>query len=236
MRQVENFVRELTKMAAKVGMRVNDRRPPIAYCQGRDRNREQEIQRCLENLVRQKGGQLEFVLFMLRGQADVYAAIKRLSDSRLGFVSQCMLMKHTGRVNPQYLGNILLKINSKLGGKNAHLQQDLPKMDVPTMIVGADVTHPLGGDDTKPSIVAIVASLDRHLSSYTALCNTQPPKCEDIIHMKDMMKELLRRFQVYIHLLIFRLLLVVFQLGSYFSVMVFLRASFLLFWTRKSEV
>jgi eukaryotic translation initiation factor 2C len=108
-----------------------------------------------------------------------------------------MLQKHVFKINPQYLGNILMKINSKLGGQNVNLHADLPMMTVPTILIGADVTHPtgFGARESKPSIVAVVASMDRQLAKYAAILKTQPGRVEEILDMRSIIKDLLRRFR-----------------------------------------
>ena len=63
------------------------------------------------------------------------------------------------RLSPQ-----ALKINSKLGGVNVMLDlrdTKVLKENVPTMILGADVTHPPPGAGHGVSIAAIVGSIDR---------------------------------------------------------------------------
>lgn len=65
--------------------------------------------------------------------------------------------------------NILLKINSKLGGTNQALHRDnRPNiLGQPVMIMGADVTHPASDHkDKKPSIAAVVGSVDARASQY----------------------------------------------------------------------
>lgn len=90
---------------------------------------------------------LNFVLVILStGAKDVYASIRRICDVELGITATCVqsqkIRKERGQ--QQYLANVCLKINAKLGGVNysldstsaAWLKQEL------TMLVGMDVTHP----------------------------------------------------------------------------------------------
>ena len=77
----------------------------------------------------------------------------------MGIPSQCIRGKNIFRPNPQYLGNVLLKVNTKIGGRNTELSTDLPLLREKTIIFGADVTHPGPGASyggrTPPSIVAV---------------------------------------------------------------------------------
>lgn len=63
-------------------------------------------------------------------------------------------------MNRQYLANVSLKINVKAGGSNTALADALSRRipvvsAVPTIIFGADVTHPQPGEDSSPSIAAV---------------------------------------------------------------------------------
>ena len=79
--------------------------------------------------------------------------MKRAGDSYLGIVSQCFCADKAGIGQPyrgrreQYLSNLAMKVNAKLNGKNVQLPDtpDLPAWTAkPYMVLGADVTHPLG--------------------------------------------------------------------------------------------
>lgn len=69
----------------------------------------------------------------------------------------------------QYLANLTLKINQKIGGKNCKLVGSLVGMfpvlggnrGSPFIVFGADVTHPTSRDQSEPSVGAVVASMDR---------------------------------------------------------------------------
>ena len=75
-------------------------------------------------------------------------------------MSQCCLTKHVFKMSKQYLANVALKINVKVGGRNTVLVDALSRRiplvsDRPTIIFGADVTHPHPGEDSSPSIAAV---------------------------------------------------------------------------------
>jgi eukaryotic translation initiation factor 2C len=82
--------------------------------------------------------------------------------------------KHTARPNAQYLSNVALKVNQKLGGVNWELSGMVPFVseDV-TIVFGADVTHPAPGGGDRPSICAVVASMDQQATKYAVEVSLQ---------------------------------------------------------------
>lgn len=101
-------------------------------------------------------------------------------DCGHGIVSQVLIaskasgLGHQGRSIgrnqlQQYIMNVSLKVNHKLGGQNmrihgfGELAPEAPAIwsKNPTMLIGIDVTHPQSNDMQEPSIVGIVASMDR---------------------------------------------------------------------------
>ena len=89
--------------------------------------------------------------------------LKRICETDLGLVSQCCLTKHVFKMSKQYLANVALKINVKVGGRNTVLVDAISRRiplvsDRPTIIFGADVTHPHPGEDSSPSIAAVCKS------------------------------------------------------------------------------
>jgi hypothetical protein len=68
-------------------------------------------------------------------------------------------MNRKGRA--QYIANLLLKINAKLGGRNAVLSEPIPirrEKEDNILIMGADVTHPTfrgKSENGPPSIAAV---------------------------------------------------------------------------------
>uniref|UniRef100_A0A671KKW9 Protein argonaute-3-like n=1 Tax=Sinocyclocheilus anshuiensis TaxID=1608454 RepID=A0A671KKW9_9TELE len=64
----------------------------------------------------------------------------------------------------------------------------------PVIFLGADVTHPPAGDGKKPSIAAVVGSMDAHPSRYCATVRVQRPRQEVIQDLASMVRELLIQF------------------------------------------
>ncbi|CAH8383280.1 unnamed protein product [Eruca vesicaria subsp. sativa] len=96
------------------------------------------------------------------------------------------LVYATPKINDQYITNVLLKINAKLGGLNSMLAMERSRAmmplvtQVPTFIIGMDVSHGSPGSDV-PSIAAVVGSREWPLiSKYRACVRTQSRKVEMI--------------------------------------------------------
>ena len=88
---------------------------------------------------------------------QLYNHVKQAAELHVGILTQCITAKSMTASGGRYqsvLGNILLKINSKLTHVN-HVVLPPPNVDAkftifnyPTMIIGADVTHPPPGTTT----------------------------------------------------------------------------------------
>ncbi|KAI3967237.1 hypothetical protein MKW92_049788 [Papaver armeniacum] len=79
--------------------------------------------------------------------------------SEEGIATQCLT---PAKINDLYLTNVLLKINTKLGGKNSLLAvEQVPRIplisETPTIILGMDVSHGAPGRSDVPSITAAAA-------------------------------------------------------------------------------
>lgn len=149
------------------------------------------------NYLKQQFKALQLVIVVLPGKTPVYAEIKRVGDTLHGLATQCVQSKNVIKTSPQTLSNLCLKINVKLGGVNNILVPGIRPLSVfqePVIFVGADVTHPPAGDRTKPSIAAVVGSMDAHPSRYTATVRTQTHRQEIIVELSSMIKELLIQF------------------------------------------
>ncbi|KIJ43810.1 hypothetical protein M422DRAFT_47658 [Sphaerobolus stellatus SS14] len=131
----------------------------------------------------------------------VYSTIRRICDVELGIPATCAINSKISKGQPQYMANLGLKINPKLGGTNHVLDPQSGawlKKEV-TMLVGMDVTHPgPGSAKGTPSIAGVVASYDAEHTLYPASLRLQTSKQEDNQMIEDlalMMQERLLLFQ-----------------------------------------
>ncbi|KAK9290108.1 hypothetical protein L1049_008272 [Liquidambar formosana] len=178
------FCRELTGMCRKKGLDFSP--TPIFPTWSAHPN---QIEKTLSDVHRQctaDGRQLQLLIIILPDFSGTYGRIKRVCETELGIVSQCCQPKQARKCSPQYLENVVLKINVKTGGRNTVLEDALSKnipllTDRPTIIFGADVTHPQPGEDSSPSIAAVVASMDwPAVTTYRGLVSAQRHRQEII--------------------------------------------------------
>lgn len=113
-----------------------------------------------------------------------------------GLATQCVQSKNVNKTSPQTLSNLCLKINVKLGGINSIIVPSVRPtvFREPVIFLGADVTHPPAGDKSKPSIAAVVASMDAHPSRYSATVRVQSHRQEIIQDLYPMVRDLLLQF------------------------------------------
>ncbi|KAG9456830.1 hypothetical protein H6P81_001338 [Aristolochia fimbriata] len=188
---VSNFCLELVNMCVNIGMTFERREPFLPIISSRP-NR---VDLALKEVEKQctsrgiKSEKLPLMIVILPEMTGSYGTIKRVCETELGIVSQCCQPKHVFQCKKQYLENVALKINAKAGGRNTVLVDALARRipfvtDVPTIIFGADVTHPPPGEDSNPSIAAVVASMDwPEITKYRCLLSLQPHRREIIQDM-----------------------------------------------------
>ncbi|CAN6235946.1 unnamed protein product [Urochloa humidicola] len=147
------------------------------------------------NILRPQGRELDLLIVILPdNNGSLYGDLKRICETDLGLVSQCCLTKHVFKMSKQYLANVALKINVKVGGRNTVLVDALTRRiplvsDRPTIIFGADVTHPHPGEDSSPSIAAVVASQDwPEVTKYAGLVSAQA-------HRQELIQDLFKVWQ-----------------------------------------
>lgn len=132
-----------------------------------------------------KDNQIQLIVVMLsdKDTSGLYARVKTLGDCVYGIHTSCVVARQFGKGNPGYFANVGLKVNLKAGGVNHKLRDEFGILkDGKTMIVGYDVTHPTNMNITKgnepPSLVGLVASIDRDLGQWPACAWEQSSKQE----------------------------------------------------------
>ncbi|KAL8259865.1 hypothetical protein R6Q59_027818 [Mikania micrantha] len=187
---VQHFFNELVRMCANKG--IDFKTPPtIPMYTAQPNNIENALvdihNRCKAQLARDPpGSHLQLLIVILPDVKGSYGRIKRVCETELGIVTQCCRSQNVMKLSKQYFENVALKINVKVGGRNsvlsASLNGRLPYVtDRPTIIFGADVTHPSKGEDSTPSIASVVASMDwPQITKYKALVSAQSHRQEII--------------------------------------------------------
>ncbi|KAF8395625.1 hypothetical protein HHK36_019576 [Tetracentron sinense] len=183
---IRNLTRDLIKCGEMKGIVID---PPFDVFEENPQSRRApppvRVEQMFEQIKSKLPGAPQFILCLLseRKNSEVYGPWKRKNLAEFGIVTQCIAPT---RVNDQYLTNVLLKINAKLGGMNSFLAVEqspsIPLVSkVPTIILGMDVSHGSPGQSDVPSIAAVVSSRQWPLiSRYRASVRTQSPKVEMI--------------------------------------------------------
>ncbi|KAJ7577907.1 argonaute-like protein [Mycena floridula] len=206
------IVNAFTQKLKNCGMTVPDGLPRLLVTDvlpsvHRDPGRVQAlniIRNTLKGDLQVKGVKPGFVLVLLSQRDNyIYPGIKRIGDVELGLQTvHMLLMPNSSALNDakldQYLSNVALKVNTKLGGINHQLDENAMKWltKKKTMMVGIDVTHPgPGSRDGTPSIAAVVASVDDSFVQYPASLRVQKSKKEMLDELADMMVERLKHYE-----------------------------------------
>ncbi|CAI0465727.1 unnamed protein product [Linum tenue] len=189
------FCNELAQMCQVSGMEFNPD-PVIPIYNARPEQVEKALKHVFNaSMNKTKGKELELLLAILPdNNGTLYGDLKRICETDLGLISQCCLTKHVFKISKQYLANVSLKINVKMGGRNTVLLDAIScriplVSDIPTIIFGADVTHPENGEDSSPSIAAVVASQDwPEVTKYAGLVCAQA-------HRQELIQDLYKTWQ-----------------------------------------
>ncbi|KAK9062846.1 hypothetical protein SSX86_020036 [Deinandra increscens subsp. villosa] len=192
-----NFCSELAQMCKTSGMDFSNE-PVLPPLSGRPDQVERVLKARFHDAmtnIKSNKKELDLLIVILPdNNGSLYGDLKRICETDLGIVSQCCLTKHVFRMSKQYLANVALKINVKVGGRNTVLVDALSRRipnvsDVPTIIFGADVTHPHPGEDSSPSIAAVVASQDwPEITKYAGLVCAQA-------HRQELIQDLFKEWQ-----------------------------------------
>lgn len=156
------------------------------------------LQQVIKNTEMEKKGKPVLILCVMARKHDGYKLLKWISETEIGIVTQCCLSGPANKANDQYLANLAMKMNAKLGGSNMELFNRLPRFEQEknVMFVGADVNHPSQSDPTVPSIAAVVATMNwPGANRYAARVQAQTHLVERILNFADMCFELVRSYE-----------------------------------------
>ncbi|CAG8434696.1 7785_t:CDS:10 [Diversispora eburnea] len=184
---IQAFVRELIITCQDNGMNIPNKTPPIMHS-----NPQGDVESSLKQAWLRAGNaakaQPQMLLCVLPNTGvPLYAEIKRVTDTVIGVASQCIQGRHMMQAKKQYCANVCLKLNVKLGGMNVYISPtQIPFIsDRPTILMGADISHPAP---------AVCASLDAKASRYSAAIRVQTGRTEIIADLAAMVKDLLKNF------------------------------------------
>jgi eukaryotic translation initiation factor 2C len=125
----------------------------------------------------------------------LYEQIKVMLLCQANIISQCMLSNHVtrGEIKDQYISNVGLKVNMKMGGTNNTADTTVLN-NVPTMFMGADVTHASPNSDM-PSVAAVVSSFDADATKYSTYCRAQGQRVEVIESIAEITTKALTQYK-----------------------------------------
>ncbi|KAI3452872.1 hypothetical protein Pfo_009535 [Paulownia fortunei] len=156
----------------------------------------------LKNIHKAAFSNLQLLICVMERKHKGYADLKRIAETSIGVVSQCCLYSNLGKLSSQFLANMALKINVKVGGCTVALYNSLPsqmprlfRQDDPVIFMGADVTHPHPLDDFSPSVAAVVGSVNWPAANkYVSRMRSQTHRQEIIQDLSAMVGEILDDF------------------------------------------
>ncbi|XP_034935944.1 protein argonaute-2 isoform X3 [Chelonus insularis] len=195
-RQFANFIKNSGRSN---GMNIGELKTPLGHFNPRDRD---FLKRVISFLEQKKQENIRLVVVVIPpNPPDIYQKVKQLAELRVGILTQCIkdntINKIVERNDRATTGNILLKINSKLNGVNHVISAQVKPecLKVPTIIFGADVTHPSPDAEKIPSIAAVTASSSHDVFKYNFELRIQPAREELILDLENIVVKQINIFQ-----------------------------------------
>ncbi|KAJ2916815.1 hypothetical protein MD484_g3559, partial [Candolleomyces efflorescens] len=196
--QTGDVLKDLDDFMARVAANFMDKIEPVMKKRKVEKEQKEEAMRAEYKAMLQANG--FFLLIILpKEAASLRAAIKHWGDVMEGIPTQCVREDKISKFeNPngrqgnssQYWNNVLLKINTRMGGENSRIAgsskiEQLARKGKVTMFVGSDVSHP-GPGVRKPSVASLVYNQDQLGIKYTAITRLQDPRVEVMVDLEDM--------------------------------------------------
>ncbi|GAV57115.1 PAZ domain-containing protein/Piwi domain-containing protein/DUF1785 domain-containing protein [Cephalotus follicularis] len=200
---VPKFINQLSQRCEQLGifLKKNTSIPP-QFESMQVLNKVTLLESKLKKIYKAASNDLQLLICIMERKHKGYADLKRIAETSVGVVSQCCLYLNLGRLSSQFLANLALKINAKVGGCTVALYNSLPsqiprlfRLDEPVIFMGADVTHPHPLDDFSPSVAAVVGSMNWPAANkYVSRMRSQTHRQEIIQDLGEMVGEILDDF------------------------------------------
>ncbi|XP_073141049.1 protein argonaute 2-like [Henckelia pumila] len=198
--QKEMFIGNLKSRCGKLGIRMDD--PLVCHLAPMRRFSSVEgLENLLKDVVdkaRSKSKEnLQIIVCVMANKDPGYKFLKWVSETKIGVLTQCCLSSQANKGQDQYLANLCLKINAKLGGSNFELMAKLPHFVVEdhVMFIGADVNHPAPNNESCPSIAAVVGTVNWPAANrYAARVSPQTHRAEKIANFGGMCLDLINTY------------------------------------------
>ncbi|KAF6134098.1 hypothetical protein GIB67_035652 [Kingdonia uniflora] len=209
------FINQLSQRCKQLGIFLNE--TPILSHQYESLqllNNVSTLESKLKKVHTDASNNLQLLLCVMERKHKGYADLKRIAETNIGVVSQCCLYPKIAKLSSQFLANLSLKINAKVGGSTVALYNSFPSQ-IPRLFgsgetaifLGADVTHPHPLDDSSPSVAAVVGSMNwPEANKYVSRMRSQAHRQEIIQDLGEMVRELLEEFNEEVNMLPKRIL------------------------------
>ncbi|KAI3744226.1 hypothetical protein L1987_57303 [Smallanthus sonchifolius] len=142
-------------------------------------------------------GRLQMIVCVMPEIHHGYKYIKLVSEIEIGVMTQCCLSQNANKSTDQFLANLGMKINAKLGGENMELVERFPlfSREDHFMFIGADVNHPAASNTSSPSIAAVVGSVNWPAATrYAARVSPQKHRKEEIVNFGSLCLDLVNTY------------------------------------------
>ncbi|XP_057325397.1 protein argonaute-2-like [Microplitis mediator] len=196
--EIRKFVSLLQNFGKDNGMIIGKPRAPFRIMKIESA---QDTRELINYFEQQKKNRLKLVIVVIpKSPVDIYPKVKQTAELHIGILTQCLKDKTMSNIvknsDRSTAGNILLKINSKLGGVNHSFVPEIKPqcLKVPTIIFGADVTHPSAESAQSPSIAAVAASQSSDVFKYNVVIRLQPSRQEIILQLEEIVYDQLKIF------------------------------------------
>ncbi|KAI1763510.1 Piwi-domain-containing protein [Hypoxylon sp. FL1150] len=173
--ELENFARQFSNIYRNHGGKIAKPALAMTLSYG-DGDFSKICEKAYKDTGNHFGAEPQIIFFVLASKNQlVYERIKRSMDCRYNIVSQCLWGPQVRKAQAQYMSNVAMKVNSKLGGVTCKVPgptaANPPFWKRPTMVIGVDVSHGASGSQA-PSMAALTMSMDKHGTRYAAACET----------------------------------------------------------------